>query len=681
MVLRSCLLAVLLFAQAVQKSAAELEADSTPCDAQRLAKWTRVKGLLRSKVSDYDGRIPFMLARTDGAVFQEIQHELGRQDIVVEESEVPGSPCDLGRLTLRAMLVLSQIAGVGPEVQANALSLLPDVLTAPWIDVIMQGWPLFAIVSILMGWLQQPLQMLANPIVFGTARIMAAPPQGSFAEGEAEFSGSLLGIHELPHSSCDRLDRGAMLEARVRARRFVGMRTPRRTSAKEAADLDALIALLQRSASDSTDHCAFAQPVLNVLKALRSLAGPMASFAPEFVVEAQASMQGCQSQQELQGFWQDVSSTAWPLWAALSKLQQRVDLLELSLPSSTLRPHPEANAVPDFEELLRRTLGMDDLAWKSAVDELRSLAEAKSGQSAWKLPQDLTEHVVCMDGRSCAAEMASRLQLLLHKYKVLPLRDPLDTSPQDSLAQLHWRRNYDIRDPGSLHGEPTLRDLLPPGHPLQPDRWQLASFVLQARSLLRSRRWRRCLEWDDPRLLQMAFRGTCEHIDRFTFSETTPDNPLSGLPGKEAGAEPGSYHYWGDLTNHSRLGIEDGSFGLLILPFVFEHLPQPFEAMKNVARILEPGGHVIWSAPMFQQYHGVPHDYFRYTPQGARHLAESAGLKVEKMYTPGSSGLVAGIATGLRMPYWDELDILKEASGDDDDRFPLNVFMLLGKPP
>ncbi len=49
-----------------------------------------------------------------------------------------------------------------------------------------------------------------------------------------------------------------------------------------------------------------------------------------------------------------------------------------------------------------------------------------------------------------------------------------------------------------------------------------------------------------------------------------------------------------------------------------------------MARVLKPGGLLILLAPFQFRLHEQPHDYFRYSSHGLRHLCEEAGLDVER---------------------------------------------------
>ncbi len=59
-----------------------------------------------------------------------------------------------------------------------------------------------------------------------------------------------------------------------------------------------------------------------------------------------------------------------------------------------------------------------------------------------------------------------------------------------------------------------------------------------------------------------------------------------------------------------------------------EHVPEPWRAVGEIYRILAPGGKVILSVPHLSRLHDAPHDYYRYTAYGVRHLLESNGFTV-----------------------------------------------------
>lgn len=66
--------------------------------------------------------------------------------------------------------------------------------------------------------------------------------------------------------------------------------------------------------------------------------------------------------------------------------------------------------------------------------------------------------------------------------------------------------------------------------------------------------------------------------------------------------------------------FDDSSFDYVICSEVLEHVRDPFRASENILRILKPGGQAFISTPFQFPTHDAPHDYFRYTEYGLRHL-------------------------------------------------------------
>ena len=58
-----------------------------------------------------------------------------------------------------------------------------------------------------------------------------------------------------------------------------------------------------------------------------------------------------------------------------------------------------------------------------------------------------------------------------------------------------------------------------------------------------------------------------------------------------------------------------------------EHLHTPEVAIKEIARVLAPGGRLILTTRFVYPLHDIPHDYFRYTKYGLRHLFKDWKIK------------------------------------------------------
>ena len=83
-----------------------------------------------------------------------------------------------------------------------------------------------------------------------------------------------------------------------------------------------------------------------------------------------------------------------------------------------------------------------------------------------------------------------------------------------------------------------------------------------------------------------------------------------------------------DLTD---IPVEDNRYDLILLTQVLEHLPEPQDVLREMLRILKPGGELWLSAPLFFAEHEVPYDFYRYTQFGLDHLLQSAGFALRRM--------------------------------------------------
>jgi len=92
----------------------------------------------------------------------------------------------------------------------------------------------------------------------------------------------------------------------------------------------------------------------------------------------------------------------------------------------------------------------------------------------------------------------------------------------------------------------------------------------------------------------------------------------------------------------SRIPVEDARFDNIIFNQVMEHLSEPLAVLRELRRVLKPGGRLMYSAPLFYEEHEQPFDFFRYTQFGVRHLFGQAALEIERLdWLEGYLGTVA----------------------------------------
>jgi SAM-dependent methyltransferase len=63
---------------------------------------------------------------------------------------------------------------------------------------------------------------------------------------------------------------------------------------------------------------------------------------------------------------------------------------------------------------------------------------------------------------------------------------------------------------------------------------------------------------------------------------------------------------------------------------VLEHTRYPWLVVQEFARILKPGGVLVFGVPFLQPEHAVPHDFYRYTIYGVQALLTSAGFNINR---------------------------------------------------
>ncbi len=95
------------------------------------------------------------------------------------------------------------------------------------------------------------------------------------------------------------------------------------------------------------------------------------------------------------------------------------------------------------------------------------------------------------------------------------------------------------------------------------------------------------------------------------------------------------------------LPFEDNSFDAVFSFAVLEHVKLPFEAAKEMVRVLKPGGKMAVCAAFLQPLHGYPHHYFNMTGQGLKVLFEDV-LDIEKQFINDGTGPISSLTWFLR---------------------------------
>src|SRR5690348_7241307 len=81
----------------------------------------------------------------------------------------------------------------------------------------------------------------------------------------------------------------------------------------------------------------------------------------------------------------------------------------------------------------------------------------------------------------------------------------------------------------------------------------------------------------------------------------------------------GKYTSLDYVSDIAAIPVPDGSFDVVLCTEVLEHVAEPIRAVKELARILKPGGTLLLTAPLGSFLHQEPfHYYGGYTPHWYR---------------------------------------------------------------
>ncbi len=78
------------------------------------------------------------------------------------------------------------------------------------------------------------------------------------------------------------------------------------------------------------------------------------------------------------------------------------------------------------------------------------------------------------------------------------------------------------------------------------------------------------------------------------------------------------------------LPFRDQSFDAVFSLAVLEHVKDPFQCAREIARVLKPGGDLLCCVPFLQPLHGYPHHYYNMSHQGLINLFVNY-LEVDKV--------------------------------------------------
>jgi SAM-dependent methyltransferase len=125
------------------------------------------------------------------------------------------------------------------------------------------------------------------------------------------------------------------------------------------------------------------------------------------------------------------------------------------------------------------------------------------------------------------------------------------------------------------------------------------------------------------------------------------------------------------------LPFADASFEAVLCTEVLEHIPDPTETLREIHRVLKPGGKLLLTIPWSARFHYQPFDYHRYTPSMLQELFAAYSPAV---VTPRGTDL-SSIASKVVVAYARNLLGLKPARAIDWLLWPVRLFVAIAAAP
>ena len=122
-------------------------------------------------------------------------------------------------------------------------------------------------------------------------------------------------------------------------------------------------------------------------------------------------------------------------------------------------------------------------------------------------------------------------------------------------------------------------------------------------------------------------------------------------------------------------GIDEGPFDLIIAEQVWEHLPRPYKATRNVLRMLTAGGYFLVTVPFLIRYHGNPIDCTRWTKEGLENFLAECGFPQDEVVAEDWGNRECVVAN---LSEWAEFDE-REHSLAHEQEFPMVAWALAKK--
>jgi len=125
------------------------------------------------------------------------------------------------------------------------------------------------------------------------------------------------------------------------------------------------------------------------------------------------------------------------------------------------------------------------------------------------------------------------------------------------------------------------------------------------------------LEWElEPLRAYVSGRTLNAGYGNRDISETLKDFGAAEVVNYDIASEiPGAL-----IGQLEKMPFVTADFDSILCSAVLEHVEAPEPVIREIVRVLRPGGHLLVAIPFLQPFHPCPGDFRRYTREGMRKL-------------------------------------------------------------